>query len=43
MKLYELEQKQEALLRENMELKELCLYLDDSRAEQRSVPWVTVW
>lgn len=36
MKLYELEQKQEALLRENMELKELCLYLDDSRAEQRT-------
>ncbi|GAV00191.1 hypothetical protein RvY_11075 [Ramazzottius varieornatus] len=36
MKLYELEQKQEALLRENMELKELCLYLDDSRGEPRT-------
>ncbi|OQV14730.1 putative Coiled-coil domain-containing protein 85C [Hypsibius exemplaris] len=34
MKLYELEQKQETLLRENLELKELCLYLDDSRGQR---------
>ncbi|XP_055352071.1 coiled-coil domain-containing protein 85A-like [Paramacrobiotus metropolitanus] len=37
VKLYELEQKQESLLRENTELKELCLYLDDDREARRHV------